>query len=119
MQVVAVGIEPGLGTLDMAAGPGDMYVHINGYPHGPADPGWQVLQTWTEKLGNRFEAISSHGHALPVDLQWLVDAVRPGLVVPVHTNAPDSFPASSAPVRSVRRGEELSLSGDLCGRTSP
>jgi len=105
--------------LDMAAGPGDLYVHMNGYPHGPADPGWQVLQTWTRRLGVRFEAISSHGHALPADLQWLVDAVRPGLVVPVHTNAPDSFPASSAPVRSVRRGEELSLSGDLCGRTSP
>ncbi|MGH8888260.1 MAG: MBL fold metallo-hydrolase [Acidothermaceae bacterium] len=99
--------------LDMAAGPGDIYVHMNGYPHGPADPGWQVLETWTKELGIRFEAVSSHGHALLHDLQWLVEAVHPRVVVPVHTNAPDHFPATSVPVRTVRRGDVMSFSGEL------
>jgi ribonuclease J len=99
--------------LDMAAGPGDIYVHLNGYPHGPADPGWQVLETWTRELSIRFEAVSSHGHALRPDLQWLVETVRPGVVVPVHTNAPDNFPQTTVPVRSARRGDVMSFSGDL------
>ena len=97
--------------LDLAAGPGDVYLHLNGYPHGPADPGWPVLETWTKELGISFVPISSHGHALPADLQWLVEAVRPKVVVPVHTNAPESFPPVSVPVRAVRRGDQMSLSG--------
>jgi ribonuclease J len=102
--------------LDMAAGPADVYAYLNGYPHGPADPGWQVLETWTKELGIEFESFSSHGHALPGDLQWLVETVRPRMVVPVHTNSPDSFPSTVVPVRSVRRGDVISLSGELTGR---
>jgi ribonuclease J len=99
--------------LDMAAGPGDIYVHLNGYPHGPADPGWQVLETWTNELGIRFEAVSSHGHALQRDLQWLVEAVHPKVVVPVHTNAPGHFPQTTVPVQIARRGDVMSFSGAL------
>lgn len=98
--------------LDVGAGPGDKYVYLNGYPHGPADPGWQVLETWVQALGVQFHAFSSHGHAMPADLQWLVEAIHPGVVVPVHTNAPDCFPATSVPVRAVRRGDEMSLTGE-------
>lgn len=102
--------------LDTAAGPGDVYAYLNGYPHGPADPGWQVLETWIKELGITFEGFSSHGHALPADLQWLVETVRPKMVVPVHTNSPDAFPATSVPVRSVRRGDVFALSAELSGR---
>lgn len=102
--------------LDMAAGPGDVYAYLNGYPHGPADPGWQVLETWIKELGITFEGFSSHGHALPADLQWLVETVRPKMVVPVHTNSPEAFPATSVPVRSVRRGEVFTLSSELSAR---
>lgn len=99
--------------LDLAAGPGDIYVYMNGYPHGPADPGWPVLETWLRELAVEFHAFSSHGHALPADLQWLVEAIRPKVVVPVHTNAPDYLPALSAPVRVASRGDEMSLSGTM------
>jgi ribonuclease J len=96
--------------LDVGAGPGDTFVHMNGHPFGSADPHWQVLVTWTRMLGMRLDVVSSHGHALPHDLAALVEAVRPKLVVPVHTNAPQCFPQVSVPVRPVALGETVPLS---------
>jgi hypothetical protein len=96
--------------LDIGAGPGDVYAYLDGYPYGPADPGWPVLVTWMRQLGIRLETISSRGHAWEDDLRWLVDAVRPGMVIPVHTNHPDHFPGVTTPVRPVRRGDEIALS---------
>lgn len=95
--------------LDIAAGPGDVYAYLDGYPFGPADPAWPVLATWMRFLGIRLETISSRGHATVADLRWLVDAVRPGLVVPVHTNHPSDFPEVTASVRTVDRGATLPL----------
>ncbi len=95
--------------LDIGAGPGDVYAYLDGYPFGPADPGWPVLLTWMRHLGIRLETISSRGHAWQDDLRWLVDAVRPGMVIPVHTNHPDHFPSVATPIRVVRRGEEIAL----------
>jgi hypothetical protein len=99
--------------LDVGAGPGDTFVHLNGHPFGSADPHWQVLLTWTRSLGVHLEVASSHGHALPGDLAALVDAVRPRVVVPVHTNAPERFPDVSVPVRRVARGETVPLTQPL------
>ena len=33
------------------------------------------------------------GHASPEDLRRLVDALNPTIVVPIHTEAPDQYPA--------------------------
>jgi ribonuclease J len=99
--------------LDVGAGPDDTFVHMNGHPFGSADPHWQVLVTWTRMLGMRLEVVSSHGHALPRDLAALVEAVRPRLVVPVHTNAPRCFPPVSVPVRPVAVGETVPLSPSM------
>ncbi|MBX6370869.1 MAG: MBL fold metallo-hydrolase [Acidothermus sp.] len=95
--------------LELGAGHDDLYVYLNGYPHGPADPGWEVLMTWVRRLGLRFVGLSSHGHALPDALRWLVEEIRPAVVVPVHTNAPECFPPVTVPVCPVRRGEALPL----------
>ncbi|HET8613889.1 MAG TPA: MBL fold metallo-hydrolase [Actinomycetales bacterium] len=96
--------------LDAGAGPGDTFVHLNGHPFGSADPHWRVLHTWTRLLGLKLEVLSSHGHALPDDLAAFVDAVRPGSVVPVHTNAPDRFPRGAAPVLAVAAGTTVPVS---------
>lgn len=95
--------------LDTGAGPGDTLVHLNGHPYGTLDPGWRVLTTWARTLGLRLAVASSHGHAFTSDLRELVEAVHPGVVVPVHTNAPNRFPTVSVPVRPVRRGEVVHL----------
>lgn len=95
--------------LDVGAGPGDTLVHLNGHPYGPGDTGWMVLQTWTARMGIRLAAASSHGHALPDALAHFVETVRPGLVVPVHTNAPELFPPVTVPVRVLPRGTGLDL----------
>jgi ribonuclease J len=105
--------------LDVGAGPGDTFAHLNGHPFGSDDPHWQVLLTWVRMLGMHLEIVSSHGHALPTDLAHLVEAVRPGMVVPVHTNAPHRFPSVSVPVRPVTQGETVPLAQSQAAGARP
>jgi hypothetical protein len=95
--------------LDTGAGVDDTYLMTNGHPYSPGSPHWAVLRTWVRELGLQWAEISSHGHALPEDLAWLVDRVRPGRVVPVHTNKPEDFPDVRAEVLSLHDGDELEL----------
>lgn len=99
--------------LDAGAGHGDAFAHVNGHPYGTHDPSWPVMLTWMRTLGIRFEAASSHGHALPPDLARLVEEIRPGVVVPVHTVAPQRFPPVPVPVRAVDHGESVALDQPL------
>lgn len=107
--------------LDVGAGAGDAFLHLNGDPYGPADPAWEVLRTWCRELGVALRVFSAHGHASAQDLAWLVEAVRPASVVPVHSNHPECFPRTSAPVWPAQRGQrvplaELARSGTRVGR---
>jgi ribonuclease J len=45
-----------------------------------------------EGLGLRLETLHTSGHASPDDLRKLVEAMRPGCVVPIHTEAAASYP---------------------------
>lgn len=43
--------------------------------------------------------LHTSGHASPTDLRRLVAAVRPGVVVPIHTEAPEAYGSTfDAPV---------------------
>lgn len=95
--------------LDTRAGAADTYLMTNGHPYSSGSPHWAVLRTWVRELGLTWVEISSHGHALPDDLVWLVDRVRPGRVVPVHTNRPEGFPRVRAEVAALHDGDELAL----------
>lgn len=96
--------------LDLAVGPGDVYIHANGAPFGTSDPGWRVLETWMEQLGMPFEVLDSHGHALPHDLEWFVDRVGAGTVVPVHSNDPGRFPTGNHRLVLPERGRRIEFS---------
>lgn len=95
--------------LDVGAGPGDAFLHLNGDPYGPADPAWEALRTWCHELRVDLQVFSAHGHASAQDLAWLVEAVRPAAVVPVHSNHPECFPRTSSPVWLPQRGQRVSL----------
>lgn len=60
-------------------------------------PGYLDRSPWIVELlkthGIELEVIHASGHARVADLQELVRVVNPGRVVPIHTNAPELFPA--------------------------
>lgn len=97
-------------TLSVGAGPGDLLVHSNGEPLGPWASEWTSLSGWVRALDLDFAWLDSGGHATPDDLAWLVGAVRPGAVVPVHSMHPELFPRTGIPLVLPRRGHPITLS---------
>lgn len=77
---------------------GGLYIHSDGTPLGPFDPAFGVLEAWTRALGLELVRIASSGHSRPEDVARMVRTVAPGLVVPVHSRAPEAVA-----VEGVRR----------------
>ena len=49
------------------------------------------VKQWLEKHGIDKQSIHTSGHASPVDLKKLVQALKPGKVVPIHTFKPEHY----------------------------
>lgn len=56
-----------------------------------AEPSGQRLETLLAGSGVPLEVHHTSGHASPADLRKLVDGVAPGVVVPIHTEAPERY----------------------------
>lgn len=83
--------------IDLAPPPGSLYVHSNGPPMGELDPAFPVLRAWIELFGLRAVALNSSGHSWPEDLARMVELVRPGVVLPVHTLRPEALEVPGIP----------------------
>jgi ribonuclease J len=89
----------GLPTLlDLGPPPGSVYAHSNGPPLGPYDPTYQVMHAWVEQLELGFVHLGSSGHSWPADVVRTVEQVSPGLVIPVHSRAPEALRVPGVPV---------------------
>lgn len=97
-------------ALAVGAGPGDLLLHCNGEPLGPWAAEWTSLSAWVKALGLDFVWLDSGGHATPDDLAWLVETVRPGAVVAVHSAYPELFPRTRVPLVLPRRGIPFAVS---------
>jgi ribonuclease J len=88
----------GLPTLiDLAPPPGSVLVHSGGSPLGRYDPRWPVMEAWCSLTGLELISLSSSGHSRPEDIVRMVQTVRPGLVIPVHTQAPEALDVPGVP----------------------
>ncbi len=84
--------------IDLAPPAGSVYAHSNGPPLGRFDPAYQVLQAWIQGLGLGYAHLGSSGHSWPADIDRMVRAVGPGLVVPVHSRTPQALRVPGVPV---------------------
>jgi ribonuclease J len=85
--------------LDLPLRPGDAFVHANGEPLGEFDPRWGVFTDWLAYFGVELHKIGCWGHALPDQLQSMVERIAPRVVFPIHTFEPTRL----APPIGVRR----------------
>jgi ribonuclease J len=83
--------------IDLGPPAGSIYVHSNGPPLGPHDPTYQVMLAWMRALDLEFVTLGSSGHSRPADILRLVAAVRPGVVLPVHSRRPEALRAPGVP----------------------
>jgi len=84
--------------IDLRPPRGSPYVHSNGVPLGPFDPAYNVMLAWVRSTGMELVTLGSSGHSRPADLARMVETVRPGVVLPVHTRRPEALTAAGVPV---------------------
>lgn len=111
--VVQVAVTDLAWLLDLPTGPGAVFVHANGEPLGSFDPDWSVLQDWLAYTRTTFWSIGTSGHASPDDLHQLVERIRPDIVFPLHSLAPDRLvpPPGSRRWLPQRGGRRYPLQG--------
>jgi ribonuclease J len=83
--------------IDLEPPPGSVYVHSNGPPLNEHEPGYPVVRAWADAFGLAFVTLGTSGHSTPEDLSRMIDLVRPGLVLPVHSRRPELLPAGDVP----------------------
>jgi ribonuclease J len=113
--VVQLSYESLPGLIDLAAPAGSAYVHSNGPPLGSFDPAYGVMDAWLRRFGLERVSLGSSGHAYPDDIVHNVLAIAPGLVIPVHSMAPDQLSVPGVPRLVPEAGRPYTASELLSG----
>ncbi|HEV2476874.1 MAG TPA: MBL fold metallo-hydrolase [Candidatus Dormibacteraeota bacterium] len=90
--------------IDLHPPTGSVWIQSGGAPMGAFDPASTVLEAWAERFGLEIRTITSSGHSRPEDIVRMVTAVRPKLVLPVHSRAPEMLQVPGIPSFLPRAG---------------
>lgn len=88
---VGLGFQSLPTLIDLRPPPGSAFLQCDGAPLGVWDPAWTVLVAWTQAFGLEFHHLASSGHSWPDDVVRMVRGVAPGVVMPVHSRAPEAL----------------------------
>jgi ribonuclease J len=106
-------VQLGFGSLptliDLRPPAGSIYVHSNGVPLGPYDPTYQVMLAWVRALGLELVTLGSTGHSRWADVQRMVEAVGPRVVLPVHSRRPEALLVPGVPTLIPEAGRRYTV----------
>lgn len=88
---------------------GGVYLHCDGNPLSEHDPSYPTMRSWLELLGLAYQPLRSGGHAAPGEVQELVRAVDPGVLVPIHSRFPERMLTRGVRFFVPQRGETVPL----------
>jgi len=88
---VVLGLHSLPTLIDLRPPDGSIFIQSDGAPLGIWDPAWTVLLAWIQMFGLELVHLASSGHSMPEDVARMVRTVAPGLVLPVHTRAPEAL----------------------------
>ncbi|MHB8588276.1 MAG: MBL fold metallo-hydrolase [Candidatus Dormibacteraceae bacterium] len=83
--------------IDLRPPDGSIFIQSDGAPLGSWDPAWTVLVSWTQIFGLELVHVGSSGHSQSEDVARMVRTVAPGLVLPVHSRAPEALDVPGIP----------------------
>jgi len=102
-----------LETLDFEPS-NSLYIHSNGVPLGAYDPAYQRLLNFLSQQGIPYQSISCGGHASPAHLKFILEAIAPKCLVPLHCLTPEKICIDGSKQVLPKPGECYILhSGDL------
>ena len=106
VMMVRPAMQVDLGKMDILPGATFIYSMWKGYQDEKA-VGRLMAFAREKKMDVRY--IHSSGHATPQALKKLIDASKPGAVIPIHTAHPEKFHDLGANIRLLEDGEKLHL----------
>jgi ribonuclease J len=101
--------------IDLRPPPGSLWIQSGGSPMGSFDPATVVLGAWVARFGLELRTITSSGHSRPEDIARMVSTVRPKLVLPVHSTAPEALVVSGVPSFLPQAGVTYRVTDLLAG----
>lgn len=66
-----------------------VYLHSNGMPLGDFDPAYQTMHAVLQHFGVAYQSLDVSGHATTADMLYMIDQIKPELLIPWHTRHPE------------------------------
>jgi len=104
--------------IDLQPPAGSLYLHSGGAPMGPMDPAQAVLEAWLARFGLEYRVLTSSGHSRVPDIVRMVLTVKPRVVLPVHSRAPEALAVSGVPSFIPVAGPVYAVADILAKRTT-
>jgi ribonuclease J len=98
--------------IDVKPEPGGACIHSMSEPF-EEDPMSQlqdeVLQNWLDRFSLPHHQLHASGHASMEEIFSMIDEIKPGEVVPVHTQFPELFGKTGKKTRFAKKGEDFDI----------
>ncbi len=75
--------------VDLNPPPGSIFLHSNGEPLGRFDPAFELWSRWLQHFELELKWANASGHATPQALHELVTAIKPDVLMPIHSLHPE------------------------------
>ncbi|HEV2032958.1 MAG TPA: hypothetical protein VGU71_01970, partial [Candidatus Dormibacteraeota bacterium] len=83
--------------IDLQPPAGSLWIQSGGSPMGSFDPAYPVLEAWVARFGLELRTVTSSGHSRTADIARMVSMIRPRVVLPVHSRAPEALVVPGIP----------------------
>ncbi|HEY8863159.1 MAG TPA: MBL fold metallo-hydrolase [Candidatus Dormibacteraeota bacterium] len=83
--------------IDLQPPAGSVWIQSGGQPMGTYDPAYAVLEAWVARFGLELRTVTSSGHSRASDIVRMVSMIRPRVVLPVHSRAPEALVVPGVP----------------------
>jgi ribonuclease J len=101
--------------IDLQPPAGSLWIQSGGAPIGSYDPALPVLHAWVARFGLELRTIFSTGHSRPDDIVRMVSMIRPKVVLPVHSTAPEVLVVPGVPSFLPQAGVTYRVSDLIAG----
>ncbi len=76
-------------------------IQTGGEPLGAFDPNWEVLESYCNQHEIEFIAYGASGHASPEHLLYIVEAINPRILMPLHSFKPELLKSNKDSITQV------------------